>query len=144
MKQNLSSFAAGFVFSLGLVVSQMTNPEKVISFLDFSGGLSGWDPSPGFVMGSAMLVTFTGYHYLQRRTRPVFAEKFQMPTNQKIDRRLILGAVMFGFGWGLVGLCPGPAIAAVSFGGTDILVFVATMLAGFASFEFVSQSGNDR
>ena len=132
MERNISALIAGVVFGLGLTISQMINPEKVLAFLDIFGA---WDPSLAFVMGGALLVTGIGYRFVWRRARPLFADGFQLPTNNKLDIRLAGGAVLFGVGWGLVGLCPGPALAGLLLGGGDTLLFVGAMLAGFALFE---------
>jgi uncharacterized membrane protein YedE/YeeE len=132
MEKNVSALIAGAVFGLGLTISQMIDPQKVLAFLDVFGG---WDPSLAFVMGGALVVTAVGYRFVWRRARPVFADGFQLPTNTKLDARLAIGAIMFGVGWGLVGLCPGPAIAGLLLGGGDTLLFVGAMLAGFYVFE---------
>ena len=131
MAKNLTAFAAGLIFSLGLTVSQMVNPAKVLAFLDLFGD---WDPSLAFVMGAALLVTAIGYRLVWARQKPVFAAHFALPENRDIDARLAAGAVLFGIGWGLVGLCPGPAIAALSIGGAKALGFLAAMVVGMALF----------
>ncbi|MEC9250197.1 MAG: DUF6691 family protein [Pseudomonadota bacterium] len=127
MNRNLAAGLSGLVFGIGLTVSQMVNPAKVLAFLDILGD---WDPSLMFVMGGALLVTAGGYRLAWMRPAPLYAERFQVPTDTSIDRKLALGAVMFGAGWGLVGLCPGPAIAALTLGGPKIWVFMLAMLAG--------------
>ena len=132
MYRNLSALAAGLLFGLGLVVSQMTNPEKVIGFLDLFGQ---WDPSLAFVMGGALIVTTIGYRLTTKYPRPLFDTSFQIPANQQIDKRLAMGSVLFGAGWGLVGLCPGPAVAALTIGGLPVIVFFFAMGAGMALFE---------
>ena len=132
MNRNLSALAAGLVFGIGLTVSQMVNPAKVLAFLDIFGN---WDPSLAFVMGGAMIVTTIGYRLVIRSERPLFAEKFHIPTNQSIDKRLAVGSVLFGAGWGLVGLCPGPAISALTIGGMPVIVFFVAMGAGVVLFE---------
>lgn len=137
MKQ-VSALAAGLVFGLGLTISQMVNPAKVLAFLDLFGA---WDPSLAFVMGSALLVTAIGYRLTWQRTDPVFETEFQVPANREIDTRLALGAVLFGIGWGLVGLCPGPAIAALSIGALPALGFLAAMSVGMILFELMDRSG---
>lgn len=129
---------AGLVFGLGLVVSEMVNPAKVLGFLDLFGN---WDPSLALVMGGALAVTAIGYRLVLRQSQPVFADRFHVPTTREIDSRLAAGAVLFGVGWGLVGLCPGPAIAALSFGGAPILVFLTAMAAGMALFELIDRTG---
>ena len=132
MGRYLAAFAAGLVFGLGLIVSQMINPAKVLAFLDIFGD---WDPSLAFVMGGALAVTAMGYRLVWRADTPLFADSFQVPGNQSIDPKLAIGAVLFGIGWGLVGLCPGPAIAALTLGGTEVFVFLAAMAAGMAAFQ---------
>jgi uncharacterized membrane protein YedE/YeeE len=129
MKKILSGFAAGLVFGIGLTVAQMTNPAKVLAFLDLFGD---WDPSLAFVMGGAVLVTFLGFRLLRARTAPVCDSAMQWPTATAIDARLIGGAALFGLGWGLVGLCPGPAIASLGIAPQRTILFVAAMLAGMA------------
>lgn len=123
----ISAFIAGIVFGLGLIVSQMVNPAKVIAFLDVFGN---WDPSLALVMGAALAMAAIGYRLVWRAKVPAFETRFYVPKASKIDARLLGGAVLFGAGWGLVGLCPGPALTAVSFGGGEVMVFVAAMLVG--------------
>ena len=135
MKIAISCFFAGILFGGGLTLSQMINPRKVISFLDITGN---WDPSLAFVMGAALTVTFIGYKVVLKKYSPLFISKFQLPTHNNIDARLIFGAAIFGIGWGLAGLCPGPAIASVSFGGTNSLIFVGTMTVTIFAFRYVN------
>ena len=125
MMRTIASFAAGSLLGMGLLVSQMTNPAKALAFLDIFGN---WDPSLAFVMGGALLVTLIGYKIVLRRKQPVFAEKFRLPMRSDVDRRLIGGTALFGIGWGLAGLCPGPAIASVSFGGVPVILFTTAMV----------------
>jgi len=132
MGRNISALLAGLVFGLGLTVSEMVNPAKVLAFLDLFGG---WDPSLAFVMGAALLVTAIGHRLVWSRPSPVFAERFQVPGNRTLDARLAVGVVLFGIGWGLVGLCPGPAIAALTTGGVHAVGFLAAMVAGMVIFE---------
>ena len=124
----LSSFMLGALFAIGLGVSGMTQPLKVLAFLDVSGA---WDPSLLFVMGWAVVVTFLGYRYILCRPRPLFGPAFALPSRHDIDRPLLIGASLFGIGWGLAGFCPGPAIVALASGSTDVMIFVAAMFAGF-------------
>lgn len=131
MGKNLSALLAGLIFGIGLTVSQMVNPEKVRAFLDVFGN---WDPSLAFVMGAALLVTAAGYRLAWTRTRPVFDEQFQVPGNRAIDTPLAIGAILFGAGWGLVGLCPGPALAAITIGGSPAFIFLAAMIGGILAF----------
>ncbi len=127
----VAALFAGLIFGLGLIVSQMINPAKVIGFLNVAG--DGWDPSLLLVMGSAMIITTIGYKLVFKKDQPVFDQDFHVPTSQVIDRRLLSGAAIFGIGWGLGGLCPGPAIAALALGAPQILWFVAAMLVGMAA-----------
>ena len=123
----LSGLLAGLVFGLGLVVSGMADPAKVLSFLDLFGA---WDPSLALVMGGAVVVTFVGYRRVLRRKAPMLLERFDLPKTSLIDSRLILGAALFGVGWGIGGLCPGPAIVALPLLAPGTLVFVPAMLVG--------------
>ena len=125
-------FFAGLTFGIGLILSGMANPAKVLNFLDIFGA---WDPSLAFVMGGALIVTAIGYRLVWTRRKPVFEERFQVPGNRKIDTRLAIGAVLFGIGWGLVGLCPGPAIAALTIGGIKAAGFLAAMALGMVLFQ---------
>ncbi len=131
MKLAFSTFIAGAIFGAGLTVSQMVNPSKVIAFLDVTGN---WDPSLAFVMGSALIVTFIGYRLVLKGKTPLFADKFRLPTSKDIDPPLILGAALFGIGWGLSGLCPGPALASISFAGANAFIFVVTMIATIVAY----------
>jgi uncharacterized membrane protein YedE/YeeE len=124
MKISISCLLAGVLFGCGLTVSQMINPAKVISFLDISGN---WDPSLAFVMGAALTITSIGYRTVLKRKIPLLVDKFQLPSRGDADAKLIFGASIFGIGWGIAGLCPGPAIASVSFGGNNSIIFVVTM-----------------
>ena len=122
-----SALTSGLIFGLGMAISGMTNTDRVQSFLDVTGA---WDPTLAFVMGSGLLVTFIGYKLILKNPAPLFAESFSLPTKKDIDKPLIIGAIMFGVGWGLVGYCPGPAIAGLSYGYGATLLFVPTMIAG--------------
>ena len=129
----LSSIAlgAGLLFGAGLAVSGMHDPAKVLGFLDIAAIASGgWDPSLAFVMAGGVAVTLPTFWYARRRTAPLAAPAFQAPTATAIDMRLLLGALLFGAGWGLVGYCPGPALAALAFGATGTFVFVLAMIVG--------------
>ena len=132
MGKSISALLAGLVFGLGLTISQMVNPKKVLSFLDITGE---WDPSLALVMAGGLVVTAIGYYLVLKRSKPAFESEFHVPTNRKLDSKLAIGAVMFGAGWGLVGLCPGPAIAALSIGGVQALVFVVAMLMGVLAYQ---------
>jgi uncharacterized membrane protein YedE/YeeE len=129
----MAALASGVLFGLGLALAQMVDPAKVLGFLDI-GALpaGGWDPSLAFVMGGALAATALGYRLAFARGRPFAAPQFQLPQAQKIDARLAAGAVLFGIGWGVVGYCPGPALAALVFGHAGTILFVVAMLAGMA------------
>jgi uncharacterized membrane protein YedE/YeeE len=131
-----SAFVSGLLFGLGLIVSQMVNPAKVLGFLDIFGN---WDPSLAFVMGGAVAVSALGYVIAKRRGVPVLAPRLEIPTRRDLEPRLIGGAALFGIGWGLVGLCPGPALTALTFGPWQVFVFVAAMIAGMALFRLVPE-----
>jgi hypothetical protein len=133
----VSAFASGLLFGLGLIVSEMVNPAKVLAFLDVFGD---WDPSLAFVMAGAVAVSALGYVVTRRRGRPILAPRLEVPTRRDLDPRLISGAALFGIGWGLVGLCPGPALTALTFGPWQVVVFVAAMLAGMALFRLVPEN----
>ena len=123
----LMGLIVGLLFGLGLAVSGMTDPLKVQNFLDVTGT---WDPSLAFVMGGAVVVTFIGYRLAWKRGQPWLDQGFYLPTATSIDRKLVVGAAMFGVGWGLAGYCPGPALATVALGNTEVWWFVPAMLAG--------------
>lgn len=123
----ITVFAIGLLFSGGLIVSGMINPAKVIGFLDVFGQ---WDASLAFVMGGAVLVTSIGYRLLLDKQKPLFTSTFSRPSRTDLDTRLFVGPAMFGIGWGLVGLCPGPAFAAFSASPKSVSIFVVAMLAG--------------
>ncbi|WP_419900856.1 DUF6691 family protein [Roseomonas sp. USHLN139] len=131
MNRILAAFAAGLLFGLGLVVSQMVNPAKVLAFLDIAGA---WDPSLAFVMGAAIPVAWLGFTLAARRTRPLLADAFSGPTRSAIDARLVVGSMLFGAGWGLAGYCPGPALASFLWTGAPGLLFLLAMLGGMAAF----------
>ncbi len=123
-----SLFAIGILFAIGLVVSGMAQPAKVVGFLDIFGQ---WDPSLAFVMGSALIVSHFGFKFVLKKPSPILGAKFQLPSAKHIDLRLLTGASFFGIGWGLSGFCPGPALVALSSGHPEVLSFVAAMFVGF-------------
>lgn len=127
MAKIIFGFISGIIFGLGLVVSGMSNPAKVLNFLDLSGT---FDPSLLFVMGGAIMVVFVGYRFVLKRDKPLFNEGFQIPTRKDIDKNLLIGAALFGVGWGIGGFCPGPALSAVLMGSEGILYFLPAMLFG--------------
>lgn len=126
---NLYAALAGLVFGLGLIVSGMADPAKVLGFLDLAGA---WDPSLAFVMAGAIAVGLGPFALARRRERAVCGEPMRLPTARQIDRPLVLGSLLFGIGWGVAGFCPGPALVALGLGETKALVFVVAMLAGMA------------
>ncbi|QFR34749.1 DUF6691 family protein [Ancylobacter sp. TS-1] len=132
----LVNLALGLLFGVGLVISGMSNPAKVLNFLDLAGT---FDPSLAFVMGGAVLVAFLGFRLVLARRAPVLAERFQLPTRTDIDARLIIGPALFGIGWGLGGFCPGPAFTALGLGAPGTLVFVPAMLAGMWSARLLAE-----
>jgi hypothetical protein len=124
-------FAIGLTFGLGLLLSGMSDPAKVLNFLDLAGIGSGtWDPSLAFVMAGAVAVTFTGFRWVLRQPRPLLGETFHLPTRHELDLRIIAGPIIFGVGWGLAGFCPGPALTALGFGSPAAFIFVAAMIVG--------------
>lgn len=123
----LVHLAAGLLFGAGLAISGMVDPAKVTNFLDLAGS---WDPTLAFVMGGAVAVAFAGYRIAFARGAPVLADRFELLASNRIDGRLLGGAAIFGIGWGLVGFCPGPAIASLGLGSTGVWLFVAAMLGG--------------
>ena len=133
--KTLAALACGIIFGLGLAISGMINPAKVIGFLDVAGS---WDPTLAFVMGGALLVAVPAYRVILGRRRPVLVEDFSLPTKARLDGPLIWGSALFGVGWGLVGFCPGPAVAAVVTGLPAVLGFVSAMLAGMVLHAWIS------
>ena len=134
--QILMALVAGLVFGLGLILSGMTNPAKVIGFLDLAGN---WDPSLALVMAGAIAVSFVPFRMARNRSMALLGGPIRLPTASDIDRRLVLGSLAFGVGWGLAGYCPGPALASLLSGGAKPLLFVISMLAGMAIFELLQR-----
>lgn len=126
--QIIIALISGILFGLGLTISQMVNPNKVLNFLDISGH---WDPSLALVMLAAVSVFGVGYNmFIKHKSKPILAPSFSLPSKTDIDKPLIIGAILFGFGWGLAGICPGPAISNISAGDPKILGFIIMMLVG--------------
>lgn len=121
------NLALGLLFGIGLVISGMADPAKVLNFLDLAGT---WDPSLAFVMGGAVIVAFVGYRIVFARGAPMVGGRFHLPDVQRIDRRVIVGPAIFGLGWGLAGFCPGPAVTALGLGEPGTLAFVPAMIIG--------------
>lgn len=130
-------FISGLLFGLGLTVSAMINPAKVIGFLDLFGN---WDPSLALVMGGGLAVTFPAFRIILKRDKPLLETRFFLPTKQDIDRKLVGGAVLFGIGWGLAGLCPGPALTSLITMDRSIWLFVIAMIGGMAFHRMVLET----
>ena len=130
------ALAAGLLFGYGLALSGMLSPSKVVGFLDIAGN---WDPSLAFVMGGAIIPMAIAWQVANRRATALLGSDLPQPPAPKLGRKLVIGSVMFGMGWGLAGLCPGPAVASLSFGGVSGLTFMAAMLAGMAIAPSVTQ-----
>ena len=137
MKYQVSSFLSGLIFGFGLLLSGMANPEKVLGFLDIAGL---WDPSLAFVMGGAVLVGTVSFAFARRRTLSFLGLNMNIPGNRQIDKRLVLGSLTFGVGWGIAGICPGPGIVGLGAGETKAFVFVAAMIAGMVLFNIIEKS----
>lgn len=136
MKQRVIEFLVGLVFGLGLILSGMTDPGKVIGFLDLAGA---WDPSLAFVMGGGVVVAFFAFTLARRRTSAFLGGAMHLPTASAIDRRLVVGSLVFGAGWGLAGFCPGPALVSAGAGHWQAWLFTAAMLAGMGLHELSAQ-----
>ena len=134
--QRATEFAVGLLFGWGLMIAGMTDPGKVIGFLDLAGA---WDPSLAFVMGGAIAVGFFAFGMAKKRTTNFFGGALTLPTSKDIDKRLVIGSLLFGAGWGLAGFCPGPGIVSMAAGEVKGLVFVAAMVTGMAVFEFTDR-----
>lgn len=133
-RRGAAAALAGVLFGAGLVVAQMTDPAKVLAFLDVAGA---WDPSLMLVMGGAVAITFVGYRWALGREAPLLDARFHLPASKAIDRPLVAGSALFGLGWGLAGYCPGPALASIGFGNPEALWVVPAMAAGAALHRLV-------
>lgn len=133
----LVNLVLGLLFGVGLVVSGMADPAKVLNFLDLFGT---WDPSLAFVMGGAVVVAFAGYRLVLARDRPIIGGSFHLPTRNDIDARVIVGPAIFGIGWGLSGFCPGPALTALGLGASGTLAFVPAMIVGMWVARLLAES----
>lgn len=131
MSRVIAAFLSGLLFGIGLIVSQMSNPAKVIGFLNVAGD---WDPSLALVMAGAVTVFGAAYLRIRKRSAPLLASAFSMPLRQSIDLSLVTGSLIFGVGWGLSGFCPGPAVVATAFGDWRVWVFLSAMIAGMLAF----------
>lgn len=136
----LIQFAIGLVFGTGLLISGMSNPAKVLNFLDLAAIAKGsWDPSLMFVMLGAVATAFIGFRLVLKRPRPLLADTFQLPTKNDLDQRIIAGPAIFGVGWGLAGFCPGPAFVALGYGSTASVLFMIAMLIGMAAARMLAE-----
>ena len=137
MKRNAAAFGAGALFAVGLALSGMTRPAKVVGFLDLAGD---WDASLAFVMMGAIAVHFVAYRVVLRRPAPLFDVRFHLPTRKDIDLRLVLGAALFGVGWGLGGYCPGPGLVSAAAGSLGAIVFVVGLTVGMLIEQAVARA----
>ena len=131
------SLVSGIIFGVGLVISEMINPEKVLGFLDLFGN---WDPSLAFVMIGALIISSPLFYIIKNKEKPLFAEKFNYSNNKEVNNRLIVGSALFGAGWGLGGLCPGPAISSIALININSITFVFAMFFGFYLVKFLKLS----
>ena len=138
-KINFVAFLSGMMFAGGLAFSGMVRPSKVIGFLDITGA---WDPSLAFVMAGAILVYATAYYFFGKRTRPLLDAEYHLPPKSSVDRNTLIGAGIFGIGWGLAGFCPGPAIASLVTLSSASYIFFASMIAGMYLFKVTSEKGS--
>ena len=132
------TFLIGLIFGIGIVISGMANPAKVLNFFDIAGT---WDPSLMFVMGGALIATFIGYRFVLRRSAPLLDTQFHLPTRKDLDLRLIGGSAVFGVGWGISGFCPGGALPALGTGRVEVFIFVAALIAGIVFVRFLQSAG---
>lgn len=139
MKENLLALWAGLLFGLGLGLSQMIDQNRVLGFLDVSGI---WDPTLLFVLGGAVTVTLIAFRFVLRRPQPIFVDKFYLPTKKDIDKPLIIGAAIFGVGWGIAGYCPGPGITALVLGIWNPVLFMMAFIAGSLTYKWYSNTSN--
>ena len=131
----IASLLSGLLFGFGLIVSGMSNPARVLNFLDFSAN---WDATLAFVMGGAIAIAAPGIYWVRKRNKPLFADSFDIPTSKVIDSKLITGSDMFGIGWGISCFCPGPAVVAIASLQSDVLLFVGAMVVGMLAQHFVT------
>ena len=132
--KNILALFSGSIFGLGLTISSMTNPDKVLGFLDL---FNNWDPSLAFVMGGAIIITAPMLFVLTKNKNLILSKEIHLPANKKIDKKLIIGSLIFGAGWGLVGLCPGPAISSLALIEVPSIIFVIFMFIGFYCSKFI-------
>lgn len=137
----LTIYLIGLVFGVGISISGMANPAKVLNFFDVAGT---WDPSLAFVMGGALIVTFIGYRYVLKRPAPFLSASFQLPTRRDLDLPLIGGSAAFGVGWGIAGFCPGGALPALGTGQAEVFIFVAALLGGIIAAKLLQAAISNR
>lgn len=137
----VASYLIGLIFGVGISISGMANPAKVLNFFDLTGT---WDPSLIFVMGGALIVTFIGYRLVLRKPAPLLEERFQLPTATRLDARLLGGSALFGIGWGIAGFCPGGALPALGTGRIEVFAFVAALVLGIFAARGLMALGNAR
>ena len=135
----ITAYLIGLVFGVGIAISGMANPAKVLNFFDVAGS---WDPSLMFVMGGALITTFIGYKLVFGRSAPIIEGSFQLPTNNKIDLKLVGGSAIFGIGWGIAGFCPGGALPALGTGRWEVFVFALALIAGIFLAKFLQTLGS--
>ena len=137
MMRIITSLIAGLVFGIGLIISGMTNPAKLLGFLDLAGL---WDPSLALVMGGAIAVGTLAFQIARKRGKSLLGDPMRLPSATQVDRRLLLGGLAFGVGWGLAGFCPGPALASLATGGVKPAIFTVAMIAGMVIFELLERA----
>ena len=137
MKTHLSALLCGTLFGMGLSLAQMVNPDKVITFLDITGN---WDPSLLFVMAGALPVAWLSYRMILKRRSPLLASNFQVTQKLSVDKALVLGAALFGIGWGMTGYCPGPAVTGLGFFSLESVIMVTSILSGFVAYNMIFES----
>lgn len=137
----LVCYMIGLIFGVGISISGMANPAKVLNFFDVAGT---WDPSLAFVMGGALIVTFLGYRFVLKRPAPLMSAAFQLPTRRDLDLPLIGGSTVFGIGWGITGFCPGGALPVIGTGRSEVLIFVAALLAGIFAAKLMQATLTNR
>lgn len=133
----ITSLITGLVFGIGLIISGMTNPAKVLGFLDLAGL---WDPSLALVMGGAIAVGVVAFQLARKRSKSLLGDPMRLPSATQVDRRLLLGGLAFGVGWGLAGFCPGPALASLAVGGTKPAIFTVAMIGGMVIYELIERA----
>lgn len=137
----ISVYIIGIVFGIGIAISGMMNPAKVLNFFDVAGS---WDPSLAFVMGAALIVTFIGYRFILKQKAPLLDIKFHLPTLKKLDIKLLGGSAIFGIGWGIAGFCPGGALPALGTGNLDVIIFITSLVVGIIGTKLLLKLLNNK